>query len=151
MKGVCCPTLRPDPRDNSGNITWYLGTQRLPADIRRRAAELADEVLAALGSIRVFYYKPQEWLPAPRVEVSTSVASNTHRLATVVQGIQHQTATPSMVEPYPIYLGDRTVKALARAVPAFRQVTTQRISEQYEGDIGEVFFALHGYRSEAGR
>lgn len=95
--------------------------------------------------------KPQEWLPALRVEVSASVATNTHRLATVVQGIKHQTATPSMLEPYPIYLADRTVKALARAVPAFRQVTTQRISEQYEGDIGEVFFAMHGYRSEAGR
>lgn len=139
------------PRDSSGNITWHLGTQRLPAETRRRAAELADEVLAALGPIRVFYYKPQEWLPALRVEVSASVASNTHRLATVVQGIKHQTATPSMLEPYPIYLADRTVKALARAVPAFRQVTTQRISEQYEGDIGEVFFAMHGYRSEAGR
>jgi hypothetical protein len=56
-----------------------------------------------------------------------------------------------MLEPYPIYLADRTVKAVARAIPAFRQVTTQRISEHYEGDIGEVFFAMHGYRSEAGR
>jgi hypothetical protein len=55
-----------------------------------------------------------------------------------------------MLEPYPLYLADRTVKALARAVPAFRQVTTQRISEKYEGDIGEVFFAMHGYRSEIG-
>jgi hypothetical protein len=56
-----------------------------------------------------------------------------------------------MLEPYPIYLADRTVKALARAMPAFRQVTTQRISEQYRGDIGEVFFAMHGYRSDSGR
>jgi hypothetical protein len=56
-----------------------------------------------------------------------------------------------MLEPYPLYLADRTVKALARAIPAFRQVTTQHISEQYEGDISEVFFAMHGYRSDAGR
>jgi hypothetical protein len=56
-----------------------------------------------------------------------------------------------MLEPYPIYLADRTVKALARAIPAFRQVTTQHISEKYDGDIGEVFFAMHGYRSESGR
>ena len=56
-----------------------------------------------------------------------------------------------MLEPYPIYLADRTVKALARAIPAFRQVTTQQISKRYEGDIGEVFFAMHGYRSETGR
>ena len=139
------------PRDGEGNVTWHLNTQRLPATVRRQAAELADEVVSALRPLRVFYYKPQDWLPALRVEVSASVASNTHRLATVVQGIKHQTATPSMLEPYPIYLADRTVKALARAIPAFRQVTTQQISERYEGDIGEVFFAMHGYRSEAGR
>ena len=139
------------PQDSEGNVTWHLNTQRLPATVKRQAADLADEIVSALRPLRVFYYKPQDWLPALRIEVSASVASNPHRLATVVQGIKHQTATPSMLEPYPIYLADRTVKALARAIPAFRQVTTQQISEQYEGDIGEVFFAMHGYRSEAGR
>ena len=139
------------PQDNEGNITWHLNTQRLPASVKQQATELADEVVSALRPLRVFYYKPQNWLPALRIEVSASIASNTHRLATVVQGIKHQTATPSMLEPYPIYLADRTVKALARAIPAFRQVTTQQISERYEGDIGEVFFAMHGYRSETGR
>ena len=139
------------PRDSEGNITWHLNTQRLPTEVKRQVEELADEIVTALSSLRLFYYKPQEWLPALRVEISASVASNTHRLAIVVQGIKHQTATPSMLEPYPIYLADRTVKALARAIPAFRQVTTQRISEHFEGDIGEVFFSMHGYRSETGR
>ena len=140
-----------NPQDNEGNITWHLNTQRLPASVKQQATEFADEVVSALHLLRVFYYKPQNWLPALRIEVSASIASNAHRLATVVHGIKHQTATPSMLEPYPIYLADRTVKALARAIPAFRQVTTQQISERYEGDIGEVFFAMHGYRSETGR
>lgn len=139
------------PRDRQGNITWHLNTGRLPAEIKKQANKLADEIVSALFPVHVFYYKPQDWLPALRVEVAASVALNLHRLATVVQGLKHQCATPSMLEPYPIYLADRTAKALARAIPAFRQVTTQRISEQYEGDIGEVFFAMHGYRSEAGR
>ena len=129
---------------------WHLNTGQLPSDLRREADGLAVEIASALETIRVFYYKPQDWLPALRIETSESVASNTHRLAIVVQGVKHQTATPSMLEPYPLYLADRTVKALARAIPAFRQVTTQRISERYEGDIGEVFFAMHGYRSETG-
>jgi hypothetical protein len=139
------------PQDQQGNITWHLNTGRLPLEVRKPANELAAEIIAALIPVHVFYYKPQDWLPALRVEVAASVASNTHRLATVVQGLKHQSATPSMLEPYPIYLADRTAKALARAIPAFRQVTTQRISERYEGDIGEVFFAMHGYRSETGR
>ena len=139
------------PRNKEGKITWHLNTQRLPQEMQHDASDLADEIIAALEPLRVFYYKPQSWLPALRIEITASVASNMYRLATVVQGIKHQTATPSMMEPYPIYLADRTVKALSRAIPAFRQVTTQRISERYEGDIGEVFFAMHGYRSETGR
>ncbi len=139
------------PRDREGNITWHWNIGRLPADAKKEAAELADRIVSSLLAVRVFYYKPQDWLPALRVEVSPSVASNRHRLATVVQALKHQSATPSMLEPYPIYLADRTAKALARAIPAFRQVTTQRLSERYEGDIGEVFFAMHGYRSESGR
>lgn len=139
------------PRDREGNVTWHLNTGGLPAEVKNQAHELADEILSALQSVRVFYYKPQDWLPALRIELTASAASNTHRLAAVVQGLKHQSATASMLEPYPIYLADRTAKALARAIPAFRQVTTQRVSERYEGDIGEVFFALHDYRSETGR
>lgn len=139
------------PRDQQGNVTWHLDTRRLPPKVKKQADALADQIVSALAGVQVFYYKPQHWLPALRVEVAASVASNTHRLATVVYGLKHQSATPSMLDPYPIYLADRTAKALARAIPAFRQVATQRVSERYEGDIGEVFFAMHAYRSETGR
>jgi hypothetical protein len=127
-----------------------LYTSRLPVESGQNAGEVAKDVLAALRDVYVFYYKPHDWLPALRVEVAEVVAANAHRLASVVQGLKHQCATAAMLEPYPVYLADRTVKALARAIPAFRQVTTQRISEKYDGDIGEVFFAMHGYRSESG-
>lgn len=130
---------------------WHLSTAHLDNVTKEQANDLAAEIVALLGRVSIFYYKPHMWLPALRIEVADSVASNTHRLATVVQGIKHQCATSSILEPYPNFLADRTVKALARAIPAFRQVTTQRISEQYDGDIGEVFFAMHSYRSEAGR
>ena len=141
---------RPRPLERPSS-PWHLNAQGLPDAVRTKAVELTAEIESAIGKIHVFYLKPQEWLPALRIEVASSVATNTQRLAIVVQGIKHQTATPSMLEPYPIYLADRTAKALARAIPAFRQVTTQRVAESYSGDIGEVFFALHGYRSESGR
>lgn len=141
---------RPFPLE-APDSPWHLNARRLPDDVRPDVEVLAGEIEASLGNVHVFYLKPQEWLPALRVEISASVAANTHRLSTVIQGIRHQTATPSMLEPYPIYLADRTAKALARAIPAFRQVTTQRVAESYGGDIGEVFFAMHGYRSESGR
>ncbi len=130
---------------------WHINAARLPQAVRAGIEALAGDAIDALCRVHVFYYKPHDWLPALRVEVPESIARNTHRLATVVQGLKHQCATASMLEPYPIYLADRTVKALARALPAFRQVTTQRISEKYAGNIGEVFFAMHGYRSDSGR
>ena len=130
---------------------WHINVSGKVSANYPDAKDLVAQIVAALKQVHVFYYKPHEWLPALRVEVAQSIATNNHRLATVVQGLKQQCSTPAMLEPYPIYLADRIVKSLARAVPAFRQVTTQRIAERYEGDIGEVFFAMHGYRSETGR
>jgi hypothetical protein len=130
---------------------WFLYTSQFPSGLHARIQALANDIVSYLPHLHVFYYKPHDWLPALRIEVAHNTAVNPHRLALVVQGLKHQCATAAMLEPYPLYLADRTVKALARAVPAFRQVTTQRLSETYEGDIAEVFFGMHGYRSEIGR
>lgn len=55
-----------------------------------------------------------------------------------------------MMEPYPIYMADRMVKSVATALPAIRQIVTQQACDNYAGDVSEVFFGLHSYRSEAG-
>lgn len=129
---------------------WHIGIPSALTNVYGESRSLIEEIVLALQDVRVLYYKPHNWLPALRIEVAAHVAENRHRLASVVQGIKHQCATPGMLEPYPLYLADRMVKSLARAVPAFRQVTTQRISERYDGDVAEVFFGMHGYRSESG-
>lgn len=129
---------------------WHLATGMLEAELRVPLEELARQVAAALQRIRVLYYKPHQWLPALRLEIPATVADNYSSLGLIIQAIKYQCATPGMLEPYPLYLADRTVKALARALPAFRQVATQQIAEHYEGDIAEVFFGMHGYRSESG-
>ncbi len=132
------------------NQQWHLTVA--PLDKRRREAEvLVDEIIKFIQNIHVLYYKPHDWLPAFRIEIADSIAKNWHRLAIILHGIKHQCATPSIMEPYPLYLADRTVKALACALPAFRQITTQRIAEMYRGDIGEIYIAMHGYRTEEGR
>jgi hypothetical protein len=130
---------------------WHLYTTHLSQEMRARANELAENIIVGLEQVYILYYKPHDWIPALRIEIPKVVAMNKHRLALVLQGIKHQCTTPSMLEPYPLYLADRTVKALSRAIPTFRQVTTQRMSEKYAGNIGEIFLAMHGYRSESGR
>lgn len=129
---------------------WHINTKAIPNN-GKHVSNIENEIEKALYQIYVCYYKPQSWLPAIRLEFSESVAKNSYRLSTIIHGLKHQCAIASMMEPYPIYFADRTVKSLARAFPAFRQVATQHISEEYEGDIGEVFFAMHNYRSEMGR
>lgn len=140
---------KPVPLEPPSQV-WHLATQYLPTEVRGIAEQLTQEIVNKIGEVNVFYYKPHDWIPAVRVEIAKSIATNQYRLATVVQGIKHQCATAAMLEPYPVYLADRTVKALAKSIPTFRHVTTQTIAERYRGDIGEVFFALHGYRSESG-
>jgi hypothetical protein len=130
---------------------WHLGVGALPAPLRGQAERLAGAIVAGIGEIHVCYYRPHAWLPALRVEMAGTIPSNRHRLATVIYGLKSQCASPAMLEPYPLYLADRTVKALARAVPAFRHVATQRVSERYQGDLGDVLFGLYGYRTESGR
>ncbi len=135
------------PRTNDGSPTWHLYVAPLPAEVRA----LAEEALAALARVHVLYYKPHEGLPALRVELPYHVAANEQRLAVVLQGIRHQSAVPSMLEPYPLYLADRMAKAFARALPAFRQVAVQQVASRAHMPIENVFVALHGYRSERGR
>jgi hypothetical protein len=128
---------------------WHLNIKGILNE-GNKASIIGQQIVDVLYQVYVCHYKPHSWLPAIRLEFSESLAKNIHRLATLIQGLKHQCATASMLEPYPIYLADRTVKALARSLPTFRQVATQYISEKYDGDIGEVFFAMHGYRSEMG-
>ena len=129
---------------------WHFNLGQLSQASRADAAKLADEIAGLLQRVHVVHYKPHPWLPAIRIETGFPSATNEHRLAPIIQGLKHQCATAGMLEPYPIWLADRTVKSLAKAIPTFRQVATQRISEQYEGEIGDVFFAMHGYRTESG-
>jgi len=130
--------------------SWHLNLAPLAPATRQTAERIANEIVTLLGKIRVIYYRPYPWLPALRLEMSSTVAENQARLATVLHGVRHQCGAPAVVEPYPLYMADRMVKHLAKAIPTFRQVTSQHIAETYQGNIDEVFLGLYGYRTESG-
>ncbi len=54
------------------------------------------------------------------------------------------------MEPYPLSMADRMVKRLPNAIPTFRQVTSQRIVENDQGNVDEVFLGLRGYCAGSG-
>ena len=113
--------------------------------------QLVDQIINFLGNIFILYYRPHAYMPALRLEMSRAIANNQARLSTVLQGIKDQCGTAAIMEPYPLYLADRMVKHLPQAVPVFRQITSQYLAEDYQGNIDDVFVGLHSYRTESGR
>jgi len=126
---------------------WHL---KLPKD-NEELIKLREDVISAINRIYVVYYKPNNWTPALRIEIASSIAANNSRIAVLLQGLKYQCGTPGIFEPYPLYMADRMVKHLGGAIPAFRQTATRRMAELHEGDVGEIFFSMHGYRTESGR
>jgi len=133
------------------NQPWHLNTGSVATAQRAKVDKLAAEITGLLDEIRVIYYRPNSWLPALRLETSQAVVESPARLATVIHGLRHQCGSAAVLEPYPLYMADRMVKHLARAIPTFRQVTSQHLAETYTGDVSDVFLGLHGYRTESGR
>lgn len=129
---------------------WHINTAAIPEAERKDADELEEQIAAELKSVVVIYYKPHVWMPALRLEVNHAVASNRSRLAILLHGVKHQCGTAAILEPFPLYMADRMVKSLARAVPAFRQAATQRIAETYAGSLDDVFYGMHGFRTDSG-
>jgi len=127
---------------------WHL---RVPCNNAKKLETLKNEVLSGINRLYVMHYKPHNWTPTLRVEIASSIATNNSRIALLLQGIKYQCGTPGIMEPYPLYIADRMVKHLGSAIPAFRQTATRRLTELYQGDIGEIFFNMHSYRTESGR
>ncbi len=129
---------------------WHLNLDALSLERRETADSLSQQITGLLSEIQVIYYRPYPWLPALRLEMSHAVSDSTARLATILHAIRHQCGTPAAMEPFPLYMADRMVKHLPKAIPTFRQVITQHIAEIYQGNVDEVFLGLHGYRTESG-
>ncbi len=130
----------------SGWSGWHLNREFL----REEAHESAVQVEQALSKIRIVYYKPAQHSPALRLEFPEYVASNEIRLAIVLEAVRDQSSIPGLVEPYPLYYADRMAKSIWVSIPAIKQILTRRSVEGYSGKIEDVFFALHGYRTERG-
>jgi hypothetical protein len=138
-------TLQPPKRS-----AWHIGLGPVAESARQAASDAEEKISAELARVSVIYYKPHSWLPALRLETGFAVVENRSRLAGLLHAVKHQCGTPAILEPFPLYLADRMVKSLARAMPTFRQAATQSMAESYSGSLDDIFHGMHGYRTEAG-
>lgn len=111
---------------------------------------IVNDIISSLNELHVLYYRPYDYIPALRLEVSKSIAGNQHRLSILLESVKLQCGAPSIMEPYPLYLADRMVKHLGSALPAIRKATTQEMAAKWEDDLGSIYLAMHGYRTETG-
>ena len=128
---------------------WHLTP---PNENDEVAKQQIEKLINQLTSLQVIYYRPTAMVPAMRLEVPAPVATNDTRLAMLLQAVKHQCMTPGVMEPFPLYMADRMVKHIGAAMPALRQNATTALTEDgiVALDMDNVFFSLHGYRSESG-
>lgn len=108
-------------------------------------------VISSLNNLHAVYYRPFDFFPVMRIEISSTIASNRYRLFSLFKALEIQCFAPTIMEPYPLYLADRMVKHLGKALPAIRKTMTQEMAGQWEDSLGGMFLAMHGYRTEFGR
>lgn len=116
----------------------------LPANLEGKG----KEAISLIRDLSVIYYRPAAHFPTLRIEVSPVVSGNQSRLSILLESLQLQCGAPGIMEPYPLYLADRMVKHLGTAVPVIRRATTQEMASTSTTDVGNIFLAMHGYRTE---
>lgn len=135
------------PKDEEGGQDWHL---KFPSLLSNNSScqQLWNEIKNAIHKLHVVYYKPHNYTPVLRIEVPASVKDNKSQLKMILDAIKYQCPIPNIIEPYPLYMADTIVKEVSKVIPALRQVATRRIAEEYTGDLSEVFFSMHSYRTE---
>ncbi len=109
-----------------------------------------DEIAAGLHTLNVIYYRPYGWIPALRLEASSSITSSKNRLSLALEGITRQFLNPAVLEPYPLFLADRMVKSLGAGVEVIEQAVAQHVVGE-SADIETTMLFLQNYRTEGGR
>jgi hypothetical protein len=127
------------------DASWRI--PRIPVHLEKKA----DEICNAIRDIYVTYYRPRLHFPTLRLEMSKSVATDSQRLAILFECLRAQCAPPGILEPFPLYLADRMVKHLGKALPAIRRAATQEMMIQWGDDTSDMYLALHGYRTDTGK
>jgi hypothetical protein len=138
-----------EPGEFVGPLPMDQQQWHIPSNAETR--NLIDEVIHAAENLYIVYYRPYDHFPALRIEIAQPIATNSQRLAVLLESLRLQCASPSIMEPYPLYLADRMVKHLGTAVPAIRRATTNEMSRKWDNSLGNMYLAMHGYRTEFGK
>ena len=134
----------PDHYDNNTFLTILLSpgeyTAPLPVDnseiVRVNSIPIKDEKFAAvrenlvsfLSNLRFIYYRPYEWMPAIRIEITEAVTQNDSQFALLLNSIKFQCCNAGLKEPYPIYHASTLANRMKSAIPSILRLSTSSIT-----------------------
>ena len=111
---------------------------------------LMRQVISGIKNLSVIYYKPHPWCPALRIEMPSTIARDETKLDTILYNVKSQCQTPSIMEPFPLYMADRIAKHMAPAIPAYKQIIMKQMTQLADNNEKDIFFMMHSYRTEGG-
>jgi hypothetical protein len=125
---------------------WHV---RLPHEDKELRA-LMQQVISGVKNLSVIYYKPHPWCPALRIEIPSATAGDETKLNSILINVKNQCQTPSIMEPFPLYMADRIAKHMAPAIPAYKQIIMNQMTQLNDHNEKDIFFLMHSYRTEGG-
>lgn len=123
---------------------WHLAHR----DSEIKAA--TDHVTDLMDGQMVFYYRPESYTPALRIEAASRVVTDPSMMAGLMSALKYQYASYAVMEPYPLFMADRMAKSLGSAVPVIIQSALQDIAAKPDIDLEDMLFGLRSYRTEVG-
>lgn len=111
---------------------------------------LMQQVVSGIKNLCVVYYKPHAWCPAIRIEMPAAIARDETKLNTILYNVKSQCQTPSIMEPFPLYMADRIAKHMAPAIPAYKQIIMKQMTQISDNNEKDIFFLMHSYRTDGG-
>ena len=144
LEGGEYTTPRPLKRQHS---PWHINTARVPPFYGHDLQDLADESCKYLNDVHILYYRPNNQIPALRLETTNGTANNRHQLAMLMNAVSGQCQSARMLEPFPLFIADRMIKSLYSAMPAVIGLIATRSGLQYSGPTSDIYHGLHSYRT----
>lgn len=146
-KGLLSLVLAPGEYTEPAPMEKYGGGKWLTAEMPSDSGDVVQDIENALSEAHVTYYKPRKDFPAVRLEMGKAVAKNNARLASLLEAVRTQSGVPGMMEPYPVFLADKMVKHLPKALPVMKDSAVLKTATEWGGEMSDVILATREHRT----
>jgi hypothetical protein len=107
-------------------------------------AALRDSIAEDYSSHRTFYYRPEEWTQAFRIETTDTVYQDSGALSKLLLSIKAQCCVPGINIPYPLYKAAETSNNMEKALCAASENAVSILAHENPDISAEIFRFLKG-------